>query len=151
MTQQRGSSSRTTREWQMQIKVWLHRIVLSETVFMSEVMQGQPCVAEDCCHLELKTTNSWNRHSELLPKHLSIAQSSHIPNVLCYRIPFSSICGGPPESSLNNLIWHDSRSPSPLSYFQHYLSPPTSALAKRSMALTSQQLQTFVPQTRGAT
>lgn len=61
---------------------------------------------------------------------------------------FSSICGGPPESSLNNLIWYNSPSPSPLSYFEHYLSLRTSALAKRSMALTSQQLQTFVPQTR---
>ncbi len=87
MTQQQDGLC-WAREWQMQIEVWLHWIFLSKTVLMLEIMQRQSCITEDCCHLKLKTTNSWNRNSELLPKHLSIMQSCHIPNVLCYRILF---------------------------------------------------------------
>lgn len=113
MTQQQDGS-RWTKEWQMQMKVWLHWIFLYETVLMSEIMQSQSCIAEDCCHLELKTTNSWNRNSELLPKHLSIMQSSHIPNVLCYRILFFHLWWTPRVQSKQSDMVQLSFSLSPL-------------------------------------
>lgn len=50
---------------------------------------------------------------------------------------FSSICGGPPESSLNNLIWLN-----PLALILEALpNPPRISSGHKRHALTSRQLQ----------
>lgn len=66
-------------------------------------------------------------------------QTSHIPNALCYRILFFHLWWTPTVQSKQSDMVQPSCFPSPLSYFQHYLSLRASAFAKRSMAMTSRQ------------
>lgn len=86
-------------------------------------MQRQSWITEACSYL-LKPTISWNRNAELLPEHLRIMQSSHIPNVLCCRIILPFVVDPPFQSKQYDII----HSTSPLSYFLHYLSCPTEDL-----------------------
>lgn len=125
-----SGSDENLLEWQMQIKVGCQ--VLNNN-------HSRSCTTEACCYLKLETAISWNRNPEL-PEHLSIMQSSHIPNVLCYRILFFHLWWTPRFKSKQYDMVQLLSSRSPLSYFRHYLSLPTSDLAKRSMALTSAAL-----------
>lgn len=111
-----SGTARAEQEGSDKCRVWLHWIFLSKAVFMLEIMQNQSCITEDC-NLNLKTTNSWNRNSEPLPKHLSIMLSSHIPNVLCYRILFFHLWWTPRVQSKQSDMVKLAPSPSPLSYF----------------------------------
>lgn len=124
-----SGSDENLLEWQMQIKVGC---VLNNN-------HSRSCITEACCYLKLETAISWNRNPEL-PKHLSIMQSSHIPNVLCYRILFFHLWWTPRFKSKQYDMGQLLSSRSPLSYFRHYLSLPTWDRAKRSMALTSAAL-----------
>lgn len=103
----------TTPEWQMQIKVWPCWVFLYKTVFIFSIMHSQSCITQACCYLKLKTAISWNRNSELLPEHLSIMQSSHIPNALRYRILFFHLWWTPRFKSKHHDAVQLSRFPSP--------------------------------------
>lgn len=88
-----SSSDENLLEWQMQIKVGCH--VLNNN-------HSRSCITEACCYLKLETAISWNRNPEL-PERLSIMQSSHIPNALCYRILFFHLWWTP---RFKSTIWY---------------------------------------------